>query len=283
MSTLGKIFTVLIALVAVVIAAFVMTGSVLERNWKGKYEQAEMYAEKALEQRNLYEQKLADTKTELEALQAMFNNKKQSYDNTITELRDQIESQKTAYGKLEGELSALTASNEAQQETLAELETQRNTLEQKLTAVQGRNDELLAMISQLETRIEDLRARWAEAQETVRNLRVALDDAQGKLALMIEKTGMQPPEDVEAPPLQKVSGMVTEVDNDGRIAEINLGSDDGVVKGMEFYVYDPHTGQTGTYLATLVIDKVGNTTAAGQLKTVRGKVEVNDHVTNRFE
>ena len=64
------------------------------------------------------------------------------------------------------------------------------------------------------------------------------------------------------------------------MAEITLGSDDGVVEGMKFFVYNEAQNK---YLATLEITKVSSDSAAGELSVIRGDVKVNDHVTNRFE
>ena len=64
------------------------------------------------------------------------------------------------------------------------------------------------------------------------------------------------------------------------MAEINLGTDDGVVKGMKFFVYNKGENK---YLATLLVNMVSNNSAAGELSVIRGTVKVNDHVTNRFE
>jgi hypothetical protein len=49
---------------------------------------------------------------------------------------------------------------------------------------------------------------------------------------------------------------------------------------MKFFVYN---GTEMKYLATLTINMVSATSAAGELSVVRGTVKVNDHVTNRFE
>jgi hypothetical protein len=69
------------------------------------------------------------------------------------------------------------------------------------------------------------------------------------------------------------------VDAAAGIAQISLGSDDGVVKGMKLYVYDKAQGK---YLATLTVDKVAHDSAAGSLSIMRGTVLKDSHVTNRF-
>ena len=49
---------------------------------------------------------------------------------------------------------------------------------------------------------------------------------------------------------------------------------------MKFFIYN---GSEMKYLATLTINMVSATSAAGELNVIRGSVKVNDHVTNRFE
>jgi len=64
------------------------------------------------------------------------------------------------------------------------------------------------------------------------------------------------------------------------VAEINVGADRGIVKGQKFFVFNSTEMK---YLATLTINMVSATSAAGELSVIRGTVKVNDHVTNRFE
>ena len=87
------------------------------------------------------------------------------------------------------------------------------------------------------------------------------------------------PEKGPYPAAWKVDGLITKADNEARVAEINLGSDSGVVKGMKFVIFS----LPDKYLATLTINTVGNNSAAGELSVIRGTVKVNDHVTNKFE
>ena len=88
-----------------------------------------------------------------------------------------------------------------------------------------------------------------------------------------------PLESAPLPLSGKLDGIVTDVNLTAGVVQINLGSDDGVVKGMKFYVYDKAHDK---YLATLTIDKVAHDSAAGQLSIIRGRVEKESHVTNRF-
>ena len=77
-----------------------------------------------------------------------------------------------------------------------------------------------------------------------------------------------------------MKGIVTAADNEAKTATINLGADDGVVKGMKFLVYNAATDK---YLATLTVGMVSKNSAAGDLTVIRGSVKANDNVTNRFE
>jgi hypothetical protein len=83
-----------------------------------------------------------------------------------------------------------------------------------------------------------------------------------------------------APPaLPPLTGRVTAVDNEAKVAMIDLGSSNGVVKGMKFVVYE---GTARKYLATLIITAVSENNAAGDLSAIREVIKVGSAVTDNF-
>ena len=67
---------------------------------------------------------------------------------------------------------------------------------------------------------------------------------------------------------------------EGGIAQISVGSDDGVSKGMIFVIY-----RDGNYLGRMTIEEVEPNHAAGSLSHLQGDVRVGDKVADetRFQ
>jgi hypothetical protein len=135
------------------------------------------------------------------------------------------------------------------------------------------------MYTELEGKHRVLLAQFADAKETLRQANEQIKTLQGQVAHLVQEGGKLPPQAAPLPPSEKLEGIVTDVNLAAGVVQISLGSDDGVVKGMKFYVYDKAHDK---YLATLTIDKVSHDSAAGQLGIIRGTVEKESHVTNRF-
>lgn len=142
-------------------------------------------------------------------------------------------------------------------------------------------DDLRVMYQELNNRHQAALGQFADAKETLRQTSEEKGALESKVQAIVQANpGLKLPEEVKGLPSNKVQGLVTAADNESKVAEIDLGSDDGVVKGMKLYVYD---GTARKYLATLTVSKVEHDSAAGDLSVVRGAVEKNCHVTNRFE
>jgi len=280
LSTLGKILTVLVVLVSVAVAVLVASEVVLRENWKARYDEEHGLFQKALEQRDHAVQQRDKEYANWEAHRAQLEQKI----NTLTSgLNDKTNT-----------ISLLTEENNSQEKRLQELVEQlkglKDSLAQEVATRDGyRNerDQAVKAKHELETMYAELDAKYRQAMDDIQNLRENLRQAneelaavKSKLAYVLQQPGVEMPKEVPAVPDQRIKGLVTSADNEARVAEINLGSDDGVVKGMKFYVYNE--GQS-KYLATLEVTRVSNDSAAGELSVIRGDVKVNDHVTNRFE
>ncbi len=280
MSTLGKILTVLIALLAVVVTTLAIRHYVTGEDWRNEYlgmkenfqaavSQLEQQIEKTQQAKASMEQNRAELQAQIETLQ----NELALKNNTITQLREEIENQQKR-------LQDLATSTEGINTSFSELMEQREAWRQERDQAMARADDLNQMLLELEARFRNRVAQLQDATENVRQLREEKEALESRLAFVLKETGFNLPLEVHAEPVTKLEGVVTEVDLAARMAQINLGSDDGVVENMKFYVYDPGAGK---YLATLRINKVSHDSAAGELSVIRGTVTEESHVTNRFE
>ena len=280
MSTLGKILTVLIVVVSIAVAVLVAREFALSDNWHARYQEEVKLFGKALEQRDSAIQQRDDAKRTADANKAVDQQQIETLadelalrNNTIASLREQIENQEKRLQELAEQYAGI-------KDSFAKLMQERDGWRLERDDARKEADTLRQMYTELEGKWRVLLAQFADSKETLRKADEKIKMLQGQVAYLVQKTGATlPPEAAPLPPSEKLEGIVTDVNLAAGVVQISLGSDDGVVKGMKFYVYDKTQNK---YLATLTIDKVAHDTAAGQLGIIRGTVEKESHVTNRF-
>jgi len=281
LSTLGKILTVLVVLVSIAVVALVAREFVLINNWKSLYEEQVNLFNRALQQRDLAFQ-------QRDKAQSAWDTDKAFAQQQIETLTNELQLRRNT-------ITALSAEKENQEKRLQELSEQfkgLNVVMTKLTQEKDayRNDrdmatkeadDLRTMYAELEARYRNTVADLGNLKETLRQTSEEKAALESRLAWVTQNyPDVKFPEQVPAVPTEKLKGLVKSVDNEAKVAEINLGADDGVVKGTKFYLYD---GDEMKYLATLTVTMVSKDSAAGDLSAIRGTVKVNSHVTNRFE
>jgi hypothetical protein len=278
---LGKILTVLVVLVSVAVAVLVTTQVFLSQNWKDLYEKEVGLFNQALQQRDNAFQQRDKTRGDWDADKA-------AKDQAINTLTDELNVRK-------GTITTLTTDKENQEKRLAELAETAKGLDTSLKSLVTEKDswrkerddamkkaeDLMTMNSELDQQLRVARADLAALKETLRQATEEKAAVESKIAWVLQNyQDVKLPQQVPAVPSEKMKGIVTAADNEAKTATINLGADDGVVKGMKFLVYNAATDK---YLATLTVGMVSKNSAAGDLTVIRGSVKANDNVTNRFE
>ena len=281
MSTLGKILTVLVALVSIAVAVLVAREFVLTRNWKTVYEEEKALFDRALGERDQALKQRDDAKV--------------AWDKDKLALQEQANLLGTELAERVSQIAILTKEKANQEQRLAELTTKLSGLDNSLKNLLAekkswqdqrdeamkRADDLQDMYSALEGKYRKEQADLANLKETLLQTREEKVALEGRIAWVVQNyPEVKIPEKGPYPAAWKVDGLVTKTDNEAKVAEISLGTDSGVVKGMKFVIY---SAPDNKYLATLTINMVGNNSAAGDLSVIRGTVKVNDHVTNKFE
>ncbi|MGB2938599.1 MAG: hypothetical protein WBD05_10470 [Phycisphaerae bacterium] len=279
MSTLGKILTVVVVVVAIAVAVLVSREFVKGRDWKMAYEDQVALFDEALEQRDQVISQRNELKNQTDADRAglvqqinTLKNQVTGLANTNAILRKDNENQQARLQELAQGLTDLKTNYE-------EVVAMMNGYRSERDGAHKAADDLRTMYSELEKKHRVTLDDRQKLTESLRAAREQIADLQGKLAYLVQN-GAKLPAEVPQVPSEKLEGLVAEVDTAAGVAQVNLGSDDGVVKGMKFYIYDRARNR---YLATLTIDKVSHDSAAGELSIVRGTVGKGNHVTNRFE
>jgi uncharacterized protein (DUF3084 family) len=281
LSTLGKILTVLIVVVSIAVAVLVAREFALSDNWHALYQEKERDFYRALGQRDSAYQQRDEVKRTADANKAVDQQQIDTLadelalrNNTITGLREQIENQEKRLQDLATDLTGLRTNYD-------NVVAMMNGYRQERDDAMKEANTLRQMYTELEGKWRVLLAQFADSKENLRQSDEQNKTLKGKIAWATQQYNIAnwPPEAAPLPPSEKLEGIVTDVNLAAGVVQISLGSDDGVVKGMKFYVYDKAHDK---YLATLTVDKVSHDSAAGQLSIIRGTVEKESHVTNRF-
>jgi len=281
LSTLGKILTVLVVVVSIAVAVLVSREFALSKNWHTLYEEQAKLTQRALgerdsafQQRDLATQKMTADRALLQQQIETLNNEVALRNNQVTALQQEKENQDQRLQTLTTELGGV-------KDAFAKLMGERDGWRQERDDARKEADTLRTMSTELQAKLTLALAQLTDAKEMLRQAQEQNESLKGKIAWATQEYNINnwPPEAAPLPPTERLNGVVTAVDAAAGIAQISLGSDDGVVKGMKLYVYDKAQGK---YLATLTVDKVSHDSAAGQLSILRGTVEKDSHVTNRF-
>lgn len=280
MNLVGKIFVVLIMVMSVFFSALAVMVYSTHKNWKDEV------------LRRPEDVKAGETV----GLVYLLKDEKDRY--------AQLEAERD---RLKKELAALQA---AKVQQVAKLEAERLRLAQERTEIAT---QLATLMETRETAIEDVRlaqTNLSRLGEQIDGLRVAIRDArgvidqrfaQGELTTeqlhiakgqldQVQRRNQKLIEELDSvkklvdsgaagsssgqPP--QVEGFVTAVSNEKKLAEISLGSDDGVKEGHELEVF-----RDGNYVGQLVIVKTTTDRAVGKIGRLIRPMNRGDKVSSR--
>jgi hypothetical protein len=277
---LGKILTVLVALVSIAVAVLVAREFVQTQNWKALHEeqvkltsQAMNDLASAIKEKNEQLQKWEADKAALDGQINALSTDREAKVKDVADLSKQIAGQKVSLDDMLAQLKALQAS-------LANLVKEKDSYRSERDLALKRADDFTIMYNELEVKYRTDEANMGNLKDLLRQAQEDKAALEGQLFFFKQENPQaKMPEKAAPGPLPRVSGLITAIDNEAKTGQINLGSDAGIVKGMKFIVY---SGTDMKYLASLTIKTVGNNSAAGDLSVIRGTVKVNDHVTNKL-
>ena len=274
MSILGKIVTVLMLIASLAVGAMVVAMAKSGNDWYGPYQEADAKRTKAVEAVSVLRVAVADRNAEYAKMRQLLSEKIETQRQTIdglngkaADLESKRREQETLLNTLQAKISGLDASLAALIQEKKDLESKHLGTISDATQVRQANQKLRVDNQNLVRENEDLRAR-------VRDLEVQVADLTKKVLWYREKSQVTELPQTAPPPSVSLAGVINNVDNARKVAEISLGSRDKVVEKMTFFV-----SRGEQYLADLVIEKVDENTAFGRLETVQGEIRKGDNVT----
>jgi len=235
MTHVGKILVLVIMAFSLVFLGTSTVVFVTSRNWKTATEQQKQEVVKVKKKFDEAQAVADAAKNELAAAQANAQAATKALDNRIKTLEDQ---NKRDLDQITDVRGRLVSAQQSAKSSLDEVEAKRNEtalLRQQKSAVEKQANEFQLRQAELNDRIRELE----RMQETATKNNADLREQVAKFSTLLQKNGLSTDisqiKGLESPP--PVEGLVKEVDSTNRRIVISIGSDDGLVKDHELFVY----------------------------------------------
>jgi len=278
MSTLSKVFVILVLLIALVSLGVNVTLFAMRVDWKDKFVKELNYHYQTQQIKNA---EIADRELQIENMR-VYND---ILTNKIAMLDVELAGKGSRIADLQRQLDAVDVNTK---KLLADVDVYVRQLEVQIAQIQDLNqkaDDYRAKLTRAtnnqNTAIQELQYARQEAERLSKDL-ASLEEAhiglaRGKKNLeeVIAMLQLRGVDTSNAPPLKALEGRVTACDDSIGMVVISIGKDDGVLEGNEFTVY-----RAGQFIAKVTINKVDRKWAAGRVTLKKDAPRVSDEVSN---
>ncbi len=284
MNLVGKILVVALLVMSLVFGSFTLAVHATHKNWKLMVDNTD--AQKGPPG---LKQIIAERDARITQKTTELAEKEQLYVRTLREAEQRL-GQLESYGSelkkqrdaLQGEIAlksseltdAIKGANDSAT-VLAKTQVENKALRDENTQVKMERDQHYDQLVKLIDQHAQAAGEWARLQE--RNRQLLAQCAQYRLVLQDNNL----PTNLEIP---TVFGLVTDTNTAAKMVQINLGSDQGLKKGIEMLVYRFGDNlATTSYLGKIRLSTVDKTAAVGQVVELKGTIQKDDHVATRIE
>ena len=280
MTFVGKIFTVLIFVMSLVFMTIAMMVYATHKNWKeevtrtgpnpgykARLEAADATNKQLRDQKTALEEQLQteqDAKLQVVAKQ---NEERKAWERDLAELQTQRDD--LAKKEVESRTKLVKA-----HENLERLVGEVGKLRADIRDTQADRDTQFAAVVDLTDRLHQEQGEKVRKAEDNRQLVARL----AKHEQAMRRLGLSPEEVLSEPPMLR--GRVLAVNNDEKIIEVSLGSDDGLHAGHTLEVYRENKWLARVQVLRTDVDRA---TAKFVPGFKSGPVQEGDHVATRFK
>ena len=289
MTLVGKIFTMLIMIMSLVFMSFAVVVYATHKNWRDEVKRTDTTGNKALgyeEQVKQLEVEKTDLDAQITALDIKINNEKSAMQDAVAGAEADLKVAKQRVAQLEASqlelektLRQATETLDSQQITLASRREEVGQLRKDLVNTSRTKDQYFGEVVKLTSISNELQGELdrLEAQQLELTKQIA------SLNRVIAHADINPhdPSIYANPP--SVEGVITHLNEDQKLIQISLGSDDGIMKDHELVVYRM-TGASPKYLGRVIVLKSTPDQAVCKVlqSTKQAPFERADHVTPRL-
>jgi myosin heavy subunit len=289
MNLLGRIFVVLILVMSLLFLGFSVAVYATHKNWQMIVLRPREEA-KAGQPAGLKFQ-LEDKTTELKNLQAQFAALQQATQTEDQALRARLASLETTRAELKKEYDQqvleLAGLKEGERRAVEAAQVAQELLDSKLKEIDQLRSDIAQALEDRDTRFKDavaLTDKLHEATGKLDRLKANTQTLTKQVALYrgnAEKQGV----DINAPTDNippKLDGIVLAARANG-LVEISLGSDDGLRKGHQAYIYRKQKGESKPVAKIEVVEVTPDKSVGKVIPEFRlGPIERNDRVATRL-
>jgi len=289
LSTLTKVFALLVSLLAIFLCGVVVVFVTNSQNWKELYEEEQTLRAAAQVHAQVAEDAQQGLKTRLEALIQRLNDDILALEQENFNLVRQWSSEAQARVQADRKSMTMVELSKSLQSSNHDMYTAQNAIQKSLQ--EAHRDMIAAQTQSIELsrQLDSERVKSAQLETIRRRSEEKIHELQNEIAMIRQRleqvtvasselrSGMDRVTAAQAAPVGvSIRGEITEID-DNRAA-ISVGSSSGVRKDMQFKVI-----RGDKYLGSLTVTHVLATEAAGWLTGRQGPVVVGDKVTTGFD
>lgn len=288
MSTLTKVFVVLVSVLAIFLSGVVVAFVVNTDDWRTAYEDQERLAKAAQVTAVVAEGAMKRGIAKRDNMIQILNSNLRALESQNSELLRNWETIAQEKALAENESFTAVALSKSLRDTIHNMYTGQNAIQKDLDnahrtmlTAQSQSVQLTRELNSERVRGDTLESIGRQRLEKINELEDENTSIRSKLqevALKSKDWDEQGDQVTQVPVRESgvaIRGQVTAVDSD--LASISVGSASGVRKNMKFLVY-----RDNKYLGDLLITHVESSESAGRVKVAKGSVIMGDSVTTGF-
>lgn len=285
MSTLTKVFVLLVSVLAILLSGIVATFVINTNNWKAIAEEQERLAKAAQVTAAVAEQAYARGIAKRDNIIQMQNNTLRMQEAANAETQRQRETEAQSRALAENESFTAVALAQSLRETIQNMYAAQNAIQADLDETHRKTLTAQSQVVQLTRELNGERVQNDQLKSISRQRLEKIHELEDELTTKSQEVALKPKDwDEKGDQLSQVPvresgvpirGQITAVDND--LASISVGSASGVRKNMKFLVY-----RDNQYLGDLLVTHVESGESAGRIDIRKGAIVKGDSVTTGF-
>ena len=288
MSTLTKVFALLVSALSIFLCGVVVTFVSNSQDWKLKSQQQRSIIEAAQVQALATEMEAAKTKENYKAINQKLQESILAVQEYNADLSRQLASQKQAGANQAARADTAVLTMQALRETIqnmydSQLKRQKSLddARTKMIAAQTQMIELTRQLNSERVKTDQLEAIRRQNRENIHELEDENDSLRQKIEkVTVASNEFRPDTQVTMTKPQEqggvpIRGQITEISSDK--AAISVGTSSGVRKGQTFWIT-----RSNRFLGNLEIIHVEPSEAVGRLVNPQGAIATGDSVTTGF-
>jgi chromosome segregation ATPase len=286
LSTLTKVLIILQTVFSILLCGIVATYVANASDYKKDYELAYDKERAAVSSRNSFEEEWKDHKVALEEAQKKALDVAPSLEAKIAQLTDELTRAKSQIDTLNERATGLMAANQTASATASQQTKLYETAHTQLKATESDKIQLSREYDETQGVLLEKLAVIASQDKKMRELQEEKSDIQSRLEQYLNQYGRTPAPATSATlvssrvqlaqPVKAIGlkGLISDLDIPNQLAEISLGSTDGVKEKMIFMVT-----RDNQFICNIVVLDVNAERSVGLLDVIKGTPVVGDKVS----